>query len=361
MILCVSRAPAGSSGAKPALVVNGRFLRARPTGLHRVGRALLDALLAGGLSAEVIAPRGVSDPRVDRTIPSWSGRSGDHAFEQFALPAIAGSRPVLSLTNTGPILARRGWLAVHDLGVHRRPEWYAKDMRLYGAIVLAAARRAERVITFTDAVAGELAEAGVDRRRVIVVRESVDPAFRPASAERVSEVTRRLGLADQPFALMVGWAHPRKDLATAVAAHRQAREKRPHRLVLIGEGHGTFAGVQVPDDDSVVRVGHVDDDELVALLTGAAALLYPSRYEGFGLPPLESWACGTPALVADIPALRESTQGRGELIQNGDVEGWTAALLRALSGELTVPSLPEWSWDDAARQLREVLPAQVWR
>ncbi len=125
------------------------------------------------------------------------------------------------------------------------------------------------------------------------------------------------GLSDRPFVVMVGWAHPRKDLATAVAAHRQVRRDLPHRLVLIGEGHGTFAGVQVPRtprwcswDTSTTRTGGAAD--------GCGRLLYPSKYEGFGLPPLEAWACGTPALVADIPALRESTQGRGELIGVGE-------------------------------------------
>jgi glycosyltransferase involved in cell wall biosynthesis len=76
---------------------------------------------------------------------------------------------------------------------------------------------------------------------------------------------------------------------------------------------------------------------------------------------LEAWACGTPALVADVPALRESSQGRGELIAPGDIEAWSQALLRALSGALTAPSLPEWSWADAAQQLRAALPADVWK
>jgi glycosyltransferase involved in cell wall biosynthesis len=343
------------------MVVNGRFLRAQPTGLQRVGRALLDALLEAGLDAEVIAPRGVTDPRVDRHVRSLPGRGGDHAFEQFVLPALAGGRPVLSLTNTGPILARRGWLAVHDLGMIHRPAWYAKSMRIYAGAVVAAARRAERVITFTDVIKSELVGVGVRPERVIVVREAIDPSFRPAPAEAVSEATTTLGLAGAPYVVMLGWAHPRKDLATAVAAHRQVRSEMSHRLVLVGEGHGTFAGVELPTDESIVHLGHVADGQLVALLTGASALLYPSLYEGFGLPPLEAWACGTPALVADVPALRESSQGRGELIAPGDIEAWSRALLRALSGELMAPSLPEWSWADAARQLRAALPADVWK
>lgn len=343
------------------VVVNGRFLRAQPTGLHRVGRALLDALFAAGLDAEVIAPTGVADPRVDRRLLAWPGRGGDHFFEQVTLPAVAGRRPVLSLTNTGPILARRGWLCVHDLAMLHRPDWYARSMRLYSEIVLRAARRAERVITFTHAVAQELQTAGVPGDRLIVVRESVDPAFAPAPPARVHAVTEQLGLADQPYLLMIGWAHPRKDLATAVAAHRKARIARDHRLVLVGDGHGTFAAVQQPDDSSIVKVGHVDDEQLVALLTGARALVYPSRYEGFGLPPLEAWACGTPALVADIPALRESTEGRGELLACGDVGAWADAMVRALDGELTVPALPQWSWNDAAQKLRTQLPAEAWK
>jgi glycosyltransferase involved in cell wall biosynthesis len=348
--------------AKAPLVVNGRFLRAQPTGLHRVGRALLDALLEAGLDAEVVAPQGVTDSRVDRQVRTLSsGRGGDHAFEQIALPAIAGRRPVLSLTNTGPILARRGWLAVHDLGMIHRPDWYAGSMRIYARGVAMAARRAERVITFTQVVKSELVGIGVGAEKIVVVREAVDPSFRPAPPEQVAEVTASLGLAGSPYVLMLGWAHPRKDLATAVAAHRQVREQLPHRLVLVGEGHGTFAGVERPNDESILHVGHVEDAALIALLTGASALLYPSLYEGFGLPPLEAWACGTPALVADVPALRESSQGRGELLPPGDIDAWSQALLQALTGKLTAPRLPEWSWADAAQQLRGALPAEVWK
>jgi glycosyltransferase involved in cell wall biosynthesis len=336
------------------LVVNGRFLRARPTGLHRVGRALLDATRSAGLPAEVIAPRGVGDPRVDRRVWAPPGRAGDHVFEQLILPSVAGRRRVLSLTNTAPVLARHGVVAVHDLAVARHPEWYARPMRAYAGVVLAAARRAEIVVTFSESVAGELAEAGVTGERIRVVREAVDPGFAPAPAQEVEAVRARLGI-DGPYALMVGWAQPRKDLATAVAAHRQVLGEIPHRLVLVGEAHDTFAPVCVPADPSIVRAGHLTDADLVALLTGAAALLYPSLYEGFGLPPLEAWACGTPALVADIPVLRESTAGLGELLPAGDVDAWSAGLCQALRGELAAPAPPSWQWSDAGRQLLEIL------
>lgn len=337
------------------MIVNGRFLRAKPTGLHRVGRALLDAGREAGLSADVLAPPGVTDPRVDRHLWSPPGRMGDHVFEQVALPLAAGRRPILSLTNTGPLLAAHTCVAVHDLAMVVHPEWYAASMSVYARLVVQAARRADRVITFSSAVARELEAVGVRAGNIRVIREAIDPSFRPADARAVEQVRQRWALTG-PYALMVGWAHPRKDLATALAAHRQVVPDIPHQLVLVGEGHVTWAGVPEPHDPTVVRTGHVTDEELLALLTGADALLYPSRYEGFGLPPLEAWACGTPALVSDLPVLRESTEERATFLPLGDSDAWANALRSALAGELPVPDLPRWTWADAGRQLLDVLP-----
>lgn len=337
------------------MIVNGRFLRAKPTGLHRVGRALLDAVREAGLSADVLAPPGVTDPRVDRHLWSPPGRMGDHVFEQVSLPLAAGRRPILSLTNTGPLLAAHTCVAVHDLAMVVHPEWYAASMSVYARLVVQAARRADRVITFSSAVARELEAVGVRAGNIRVIREAIDPSFRPADARAVEQVRQRWALTG-PYALMVGWAHPRKDLATALAAHRQVVPDIPHQLVLVGEGHVTWAGVPEPHDPTVVRTGHVTDEELLALLTGADALLYPSRYEGFGLPPLEAWACGTPALVSDLPVLRESTEERATFLPLGDSDAWANALRSALAGELPVPDLPRWTWADAGRQLLDVLP-----
>ena len=333
------------------LVINGRFLAARPTGLHRTARALLDA---AALHADVYAPPGTTDPRVTATLPAPPGRAGGHVFEQVALPLAARGRPILSLTNTAPLTGRRGYVMVHDLAPLVGPEWFARSMTLYLRLVLTAARRAEHVLTVSASVAEELAAAAV-RAPISVIRPAVDPAFAPAPSADVTAARARLGLTT-PYVLFVGWADPRKDLATAVAAHRRARTVTDHRLVLVGTPHPVFAPVALPDDPSVVHAGYVDDTALRALLTGAAALVYPSRYEGFGLPPLEAWACGTPALVSDVPALRESTGGRADAyLPVGDVDAWADAMLAALDGAVEVPAPPAWTWADAAVRLRTAL------
>src|SRR5207245_470170 len=139
---------------------------------------------------------------------------------------------------------------------------------------------------------------------------------------------------------------PRKDVVTAVAAHRALVGDVPHDLVLVGRAHPTFSPVAVPSVATVRRLGYVDDDELPALLTGASALLFPSHYEGFGLPPLEAMACGTPAVVSDLPVLRETTWDLARYVSAGDVSAWVVALRGVLEGQTRVPELPEWSGRD---------------
>ncbi|HVW81453.1 MAG TPA: glycosyltransferase family 1 protein [Mycobacteriales bacterium] len=337
------------------LVVDGRFLAARPTGLHRVARGFLVAAREAGVEFEVWTPGETDDPLAGRALPVPNGRLGGRLWEQVVLPAAARARTIWSLTNTAP-LARPGIVVVHDLAAVVGPEWFADSMRLYARTVLAGARRAQQVITVSAAVADELAAYGVDRDRVTVVSPAVDPRFRPAAPADVAQLQAKLGLADD-YAVMVGWADPRKDAATAVAAHQLVVEDVPHDLVLVGAGHPTFAAVRLPPAPRVRTLGHTSDDDLVTLLTGARVLLYPSRYEGFGLPPLEAMACGTPAVVSDIPALRESTAGTATVVAPGDVTAWAEALRDGLAGRLSPATPPTRSWQDVGQQLAAALPA----
>ena len=339
-----------------SVVVNGRFLRATPTGLHRVARSLLDASISLGLQAKVLAPPGVVDERVTRVLRGPSGRFGDHVWEQVALPRAAGDEPVLSLVNTAPVFARNGVVLVHDLAPLAGPHWFNREIQLYGHLVLAAARRARAVLTVSNVIADELRARGV-RAPITVIHNAVDNEVRAVSPDRVDEVLSRLAVRT-PYVLFVGWADPRKDVATAVAAHRLAARTAPHRLVLTGLAHRNFSPVVVPDLDTLIRLGYVSDDDLRALLTGAAALVYPSRYEGFGTPPLEAWACGTPAIVSDIPVLRESTEGRAVYVPPGDANAWAAAILAALHGDLEPPSPSARTWTDAGAELIEALRQQ---
>jgi glycosyltransferase involved in cell wall biosynthesis len=338
------------------VVVDGRFLLAPPTGLHRVARQFVSSAREAGADLEVWAPTGTADTLVDRELRAPGGRLGGRVWEQVVLPGAARGQPILSLTNTAPLL-HPGIVLIHDLAASIGPQWFAGSMRWYARTVLTSARRAQHVLTVSQSVADDLAAAGIRPHRLTVVPPAVDDSFTPAEPQAVDAVRKRLGLT-RPYAVAVGWADPRKDVATAVAAHLNVVERHPHDLVLVGSGHPTFAPVQLPTAQSIRTVGRLEESDLVALLTGAEVLLYPSRYEGFGLPPLEAQACGTPAVASDIPALRESTAGTIRLEPVGDIEAWTAALTDALSGRLSCasPESPR-RWPAAGRQLADAIAA----
>jgi glycosyltransferase involved in cell wall biosynthesis len=331
------------------VVVNGRFLGQRPGGLQRTARSLLLALREG-YDLEVVSP--TPAPEADVVLPAPPGRGGGQVWEQVLLPRHARGRLVLSLANTAPLRGRSAVL-VHDLAPLVGPEWFRPSMRVYGRLVLAAARRAEVLVTVSEAVAGELRERGAAPAGV--VRPAVDPLFAPAPTADVDTVRRELGL-HRPYALLLGWADPRKDAHLAVAAHAEALRTVPHDLVLVGAGRGVFAEVRLPELPTVHRPGHVDDTALRALLTGAAVLLFPSRYEGFGLPPLEAAACGTPSLVADLPVLRETAPPGATYLPGGGVAAWSAALASALASPTRALVPPSRGWGDAAQELAALLP-----
>lgn len=331
-------------------VVNGRFLPQQPGGLQRAARSLLEALIERRVPLQVVAT--ACDPLADRVLPAPPGRGGGQLWEQLLLPAVARGGPVLSLANTSPLLAGRSTVLVHDLAPLVGPHWFRPSMRAYGRLVLAGARRADTVLTVSESVARELRERGVASGRIAVVPPAVDESFRPSSAAEIEAVRERLGL-QLPWFLVPGWADPRKDLATLLAA--SAAVRTPHLLVLVGGGRSVFRPVPVPTSPHVRVLGHVPDDDLRALLTGAAALLYASRYEGFGLPPLEAAACGTAALVSDLPVLRESTGGSTTFLPVGEPPAWAAAMESALRERPAAPAPPARSWSDAAAEVAGLL------
>lgn len=332
-------------------VIDGRVFGGSPTGIQRVARGLVDGGRRAGLTAQVLAPAPVEDPRVDRVIAVPFGNA--RVWEQLVLPALGRGSTVLSLANTAPLLAGRSVVFVHDLATVREPAWFGPRMRWYARTVCSAARRAELVLVPSAAVAAELTVT-LGLRRIRVVRPAVDAGWTRATAADIARVRSHYRL-ERPYALLVGWGDPRKDLATALAAHRVALERTPHDLVLVGAPHPNLAPVAAPPDDSVRLLGRVDDAALIALLSGAQVLLHPSRYEGFGLPPLEAWACGTPALIADVPAVREATYDLVAPLPVGDVDAWATALAGALTERLPVPQPPPWTWDDAGRLLVDAL------
>ena len=238
-------------------------------------------------------------------------------------------------------------VTLHDLvPLKRRGEYLRSGVRF--KLRYLAVQRAVRVIVPTRVVAEDANEAlDIPPDRVTVIPEAPAAALYRRSEEEIETVREKFALPRR-YLLWVGGMttpDPRKRVAAL------ARAKRTMPLVLVGPT-AHWAG-ELRD---VTLTGAVTDDELAAIYSGAHALVFPSDEEGFGLPPVEALACGTPVAACDVPALREVLDGRAALAEVDDLDGLiqTAESLRR-----PAPAPPQWSWEDAAAATWDVYAEAV--
>jgi glycosyltransferase involved in cell wall biosynthesis len=228
-------------------------------------------------------------------------------------------------------------VTLHDLvPLKRRGEYLRTGVRFKMRYL--AVRRAARLIVPTHIVAADAEELlGFPPERIDVIPEAAWAGLGPTTADRVEEVRARYDLPGDYLLWVGGLEHP--DPRKRVAALADAPRRLP--LVLVGK-HQRWAA-ELP---GVHLTGHVPDDDLAAIYTGAHALVFPSDDEGFGLPPVEALACGTPVAAAEVSALREVLGDRATFVEPGDMAGLVAA---AEAATRPAPPPPAWTWADAAR------------
>lgn len=341
--------------ARGELAINARFRRGPQTGVQRVAAEILPRL---GLPHREIAPA------------NWGTGLKGHAWEQFALPRLAGASPLWSPCNTGPIRVRSQVVTIHDAAVFDHPEWFSRQfVAIYRLLLPRLARSARRVVTVSEFSRARLAIAfGLTEDRIEVVHNGVSERFAPQGTETVSTTAARYGVEPGHYFVTLSTLEPRKNLALTLRAWDAARTRLPGdmRLLLLGGSGGSqiFAAAGLPDTmPGVIRAGFVPDADLPALLGGATALLYPSRYEGFGLPLLEAMACGTPAVTANTSSLPEVGGAAALYVDPDDAAGLADTICRlateeALRSDLAAAGLAQarlFSWDKAAEQMRHIL------
>ncbi len=370
------------------IAIDGRALTGRYTGDRTYWRGLVNALPSPRADMEFIvysrtpiSPGELPDEAKIKTRVVHA--ANDRLWTLFALPAALREDGIDLLhvqytTPPRPLCPCPVVTTVHDISFKIFPEWFArKDRILLNLTVPASMRRAARVITDSESSKRDILKAYcLPPEQVIAIPLGLPDGFGllpSPGASNSEDVLARYGIV-QPFVLAVGVLQPRKNLPMLCRAFGIAKRKYglPHTLAIAGK-----AGWQTEHDtliesarqgggdaaaEAVRLTGYVEDTDLPTLYRAADLFAYPSLYEGFGLPPIEAMACGTPVLVSDAPALPEVVGDAARIAPVNDPEAWAAALNEMLTDPLERRRYSEagprraacFTWEETAQRTREV-------
>ncbi len=336
------------SMAHATIYINGKYLAQGLTGVQRVAGELVQALdrLLGEQRMDASAtpaphwvllhPRSARPPALRCIEPRPLGPAAiaGHLWEQLLLPWAARDGHLINLAGSAPWMGRRQTAMIHDAAVFDHPEAYTRSfVRWYRALFRHLCARATPLLT-PSAFSADRLQHWLAPTQLTLLPGSGDH-FLAIDAD--TAVLTRLDLLERPFFLAVASANPTKNLAAlrrAYAAYAEAAAHDRVALVLVG---GRNARVfrdasSAPRQGGLIEAGPVSDAELKALYQRALALVFPSIYEGFGIPPLEAMHCGCPVIAARAASLPEVCADAVHYIAPDDPASISAAL-RRISGD----------------------------
>jgi glycosyltransferase involved in cell wall biosynthesis len=332
-------------------------MRQRVTGMQRYAR-------------EIVARLG---SRVELVEPARAGRGiRGHLWEQVGLPCRLRHSLLWSPCTTGPLGVGSQVVTIHDCAFRDRAECFTPRFAAWLQwLVPRLARRVRSILTVSQFSKNRIAEiCRVPLDKIHVVHNGVDPRFRPTTAEEIAVARAKFNLPES-YVLCVGSLEPRKNLPRLLEAWQKvlSGQLNPNqqvnpKLVLVGTTAAVFASAKLAASaESVVLTGYVPDEMLPALYSGAAAFVYPSLYEGFGLTVLEAMACGTPVICSSTTSLPEVAGDSALLVDPNDVAAISQAIQNLLTDEPLRNSLrsrglaraQQFTWDRAADETWQVL------
>ena len=336
----------------PNFFVNGRYLHQRITGVQRYAREVIHCF--GGNKVSILSP----EIDILKRGPFW---------EQVILPSYFNNHSILwSPTNTGPLAISRQVVTIHDISTIEHPEWFNKPFALWYRFLLPRlAKRVHRVITDSKFSKDRIIACfQIPERKIKVIYPGVGEKFRPSTGMEINRVINKYKLAST-FMLAVGSLEPRKNLLRLLDAYEEIRVQYPKmELVIVGSSGYPFKD---PSMDSLPKgthlLGKVPDTDLPPLYSGAKIFVYPSIYEGFGLPVLEAMACGTPVIASTASSIPEVVGEAGLLFDPFDVDAIATGMEKVLNDpdlqnhltELGLQRVKMFTWDRTAQQVWKVL------
>ncbi|HEX5285590.1 MAG TPA: glycosyltransferase family 1 protein [Polaromonas sp.] len=288
------------------------------------------------------------------------GTRQGHAWEQIDLPLFLkqkGSPLLVNLANTAPLLYPNKAITLHDVAFERFPENFTWKFRLaYQLATPRILKSSRKIMTVSEFSKSEICKVyGTPPSKVAVIPNAVSAEFHRASAP-----------ATERYLLAVSSLNRQKNFHGLVEAFGQLTQNT-HKLYIVGSLNNNFADPglvrKIESDPRIELLGRVSDEDLVTLYSGADAFIFPSFYEGFGLPPLEAQACGCPVIASNTASLPEVCRDSALYCSPYDTNDIAEKIQLLISKPELAEDLKEkgfanfmrYSWEDSAMQLAQVL------
>lgn len=340
-----------------AIYVNARFVTQPLTGVQRYAYEVARRLP----NVRLIAPPGCRSDYAElvqhgsftsRPRRWLVGGMGGHLWEQLALPRLLPEAALLwSPGGAGPLSVREQVLTIHDVAHLEHPEWYRRSFAMaYGYLLPRLVNRVKLIVTISNYSKQRIISVlRVPAERIVVENPGIDEQFRPLSEDQVHTVLGRYAI-NRPFILAVGAISPRKNIEGLFQAWAMvAPTLHDVELVVVGQAGLSFSRHSLSEVPSrTTLLGRVSDADLVALYNAAIAFIYPSLYEGFGLPPLEAMACGCPVVCSDNTSLPEAVGDAALLVDPFDTQSIADGLAQIIGDSMMRESLRDKGWKRAS-------------
>ncbi len=286
------------------LIINGLFLSQRPTGVHRFAYEMCVALQNEHCDFIVVAPRRILRNHYAITFPLQQiGINSGHLWEQVDLPLFMSVHyrhtTLVSFTGLGPLFRKKHITTIHDVSFLVNHHWFSTAYYLfYKWATPIVAKHASHIITVSQFSKKEIASyLSVKTNKITVIYNAIANHFCVPASNNMS-------LPARPYMLAVSSHDPRKNFKRLIDAYLLS-DITTHDLIIVGGSARTFANERWTEHPHIHLVGYVSDNELRDFYRHATLFIYPSLYEGFGIPPLEALAQGCPVLASNIEVLHE--------------------------------------------------------
>jgi glycosyltransferase involved in cell wall biosynthesis len=343
------------------IVVNARFLCTSATGVQRFAFEVSRYLKRFDPTICFVCPSNIHQHAwAEELDAKIIGHLQGHLWEQISLPTFLSQHKdaiLFSPSNTGTLFVKRQLLVLHDVAFIVNPAAFNWKFRLYYRTLMHfLTNQVARILTVSDFSRKEISRFYPKAHDKIHVTYNGITRFPRNLAPYVGV----------PYFLVVGSLDPRKNIPFIIKVYSQLPvQQRPALKIVGGKGKSFRQENFGPIPSGVEFLGHAGDDMLARLYANAKALLFPSLYEGFGLPPVEAMSFGTPTLVSNIPVLHETLQDAAIFLDPHDEQAWLDAMTQIISDKDLATSLKQkglrqsqkFSWEISARQIYQHLQA----